>query len=140
MAIRYKLLSLADASVLLDVADDVFDEPLVPQRILAYLADTTNLMVVAIDGNTVVGQCASVIHRHPDKATELYLDNLGVAPSHQRRGIARELVARMFAAGRERGCTEAWVGTEPDNDAANALYRALGAEPVEAFNMYVYRL
>jgi ribosomal protein S18 acetylase RimI-like enzyme len=140
MTVRYKLLSLADASVLLDVADDVFDEPLVPQRILAYLADTTNLMVVAIDGRTVVGQCAAVIHRHPDQATELYIDNLGVAPSHQRQGIARALVARMFEAGRERGCAEAWVGTEPDNDAANALYRALGAEPAEAFNMYVYRL
>lgn len=140
MTVRYRLLSIADAAVLLDVAEDVFDEDIVPERVLAYLADATNLMIVAIDGATVVGQCAAVVHRHPDQATELYIDNLGVAPTHQRRGIARELVARMFDAGRARGCREAWVGTEPDNDPANRLYEALGAEPVETFNLHLYKL
>mgnify|MGYP002403789331 CR=1 FL=1 len=140
MTIRYRLLSLADAAVLLNVADDVFDEPIVPERALAYLADTTNLMMVAIDGDIVVGQCAAVIHRHADRATELYVENLGVAPSHRRRGIGRELVARMFEAGRARGCREAWVGTEPDNDPANRLYEAFDGEPAEAFNLYLYRL
>lgn len=140
MAIRYKLLSLADASVLLNVDEDAFDEAINPGRALAYLADTTNLMVVAIDGGKVIGQCAAVIHRHPDQATELYIDNLGVAETHKRQGIARELVARMFEAGRERGCKEAWVGTEPDNEAANGLYRSLRGEPAEPFNLYLYKL
>src|SRR5690606_27191410 len=67
MTARYKLLSLADAAVLLDVDEDCFDEAIVPGRVLAYLADTTNRMVVAIDGTKVVGQCAAVIHRHPDR-------------------------------------------------------------------------
>lgn len=140
MTIRYLHLSPADAHALLDVAGDVFDEPIVPERVRAYLADDAHIMVVAIDGATVVGQCAAVIHRHPDQATELYIDNLGVAETHRRRGIARELVARMFEIGRARGCAEAWVGTELDNDAANALYAGLGAEPVETFNLHLYKL
>ncbi len=140
MAIRYKLLSLADASVLLNVDEEAFDAPVDPGRVLAYLADTTNLMVVAIDGGTVIGQCAAVIHRHPDQPTELYIDNLGVAPAWQRRGVARELLRQMFEAGRARGCAEAWVGTEPDNDPANGLYRSLGGAAAETFNLYLYKL
>lgn len=140
MTVRYRLLAPSDAAILDDVADDVFDEPIVPARAEAYLADPTNLLMVAIDGTTVIGQCAACIHRHPDRVTELYIDNLGVAPTHQRRGVARELVNRMFVAGKARGCEEAWVGTEPDNEAANRLYEKFEGEPAEAFNLYLYRL
>ncbi|WP_246672618.1 MULTISPECIES: GNAT family N-acetyltransferase [unclassified Mesorhizobium] len=73
-----------------------------------------------------VGQCAAIIHRHPDKATELYIDEVGVSPAFQRQGIARKMLDAMFAIGRENGCEEAWVGTEPDNRAARALRVAQG--------------
>jgi len=45
----------------------------------------------------------------------------------------------MFERGRERGCTEAWVGTESDNRAARALYESL--RPYEEDNcvFYLYR-
>jgi hypothetical protein len=44
--------------------------------------------------------------------------------------------------GREAGCAEAWLGTEPDNLPARALYdgRKEPAEPVETFVMYLYDL
>ena len=45
----------------------------------------------------------------------------------------------MLAFGKELGCQEAWVGTEPDNVAAKALYEARSA-PADAFAMYVLRL
>jgi ribosomal protein S18 acetylase RimI-like enzyme len=54
-------------------------------------------MIVALAGNEVVGQCAAVIHRHPDKATELYIDEVGVTPAFTRRGIARRMLDAMFA-------------------------------------------
>jgi aminoglycoside 6'-N-acetyltransferase I len=41
--------------------------------------------------------------------------------------------------GRARGCEEAWVGTEPDNEATNAFYQALGSEP-ETFRLHLFRL
>ena len=49
--------------------------------------------------------------------------------THRRQGIARAMLDEMFAWGRELGCKEAWLGTELDNDAANALYRAMGGKP-----------
>ena len=103
-----------------------FDEPVDVQRLRAYLAEPGHLMVVAVDDGIVVGQCAGVVHRHPDKVTELYVDEVGTAPSHHRRGIGRSMVEALFAWGRELGCKEAWLGTELDNIAANALYRSRG--------------
>ena len=90
----------------------------------------------------VVGQCAAVIHRHPDKVSELYIDEVGVASAFQRQGIATRMLDAMFELGREHGCKEAWVGTEPGNVAARALYEA-GKEPhgeAEEFVIYVYEL
>jgi ribosomal protein S18 acetylase RimI-like enzyme len=70
----------------------------------------------------VIGQLLAAVHRHPDKPTELYIDDLAAAPTHQRKGIASALVERAVVIGRDAGCEEIWVLTEPDNEAANALY------------------
>ncbi|MGO4840772.1 GNAT family N-acetyltransferase, partial [Rhizobiaceae sp. 2RAB30] len=99
----------------------------------------SHLMVVALKGGKVVGQTAAVVHRHPDKPTELYIDEVGVTPGFHRQGIARAMLDRMFALGRDMGCEEAWVGTEIDNVPARRLYEARGAE-AETFVMYVYDL
>lgn len=128
MDIRIVRLAKGEEYRLSAVAPDVFDEPIDPTRLTAYLATPGHLMVLALDGDQVVGQCAAVVHRHPDKASELYVDEVGTASSHLRLGIATRMVREMFAWGRELGCTEAWLGTEHDNVAANALYRALGGK------------
>ncbi len=140
MTIAYRLLGPKDAGVLGRVAEEVFDEPVRPNRLRAYLADPTTLMLVALDGDLVVGQCAAVLHRHPDKPTELYVDELGVSPAWQRQGIGAELMRRILDEGRARGCEEAGLGTEPDNAAANALYAGLKGSPVETFQLYHYDL
>lgn len=76
-----------DAGLFAHVAPEVFDGAIVPRRLAAYLASPEHLMVLALSGGEVVGQVAAVIHRHPDLPTELYIDNLGVTPAMQRRGI-----------------------------------------------------
>ena len=45
----------------------------------------------------------------------------------------------MFDLGRSLGCAEAWLGTEPDNKPARALYKGLGGGEVEIV-MYEYDL
>jgi aminoglycoside 6'-N-acetyltransferase I len=131
VAVELKRLSRRDAHVLGRVADDVFDEPIDAERLRRYLDQPGHLMIVAIDDGVVVAQCAAVVHRHPDKPTELYIDEVGTAPSHQRRGIARLLMEAIFEWGRELGCEESWLGTELDNVAANALYRGLQGKRAE---------
>lgn len=139
MEIEYRMLTPGDHSVLDRVAGDVFDEPVIPARLTAYLAEPGHHLMVAIAGGEVVAQVAAVAHRHPDKPTELYIDEVGVTPTLHRRGIAREMLDRMFAFGRSIGCEEAWLGTELDNLPARRLYESRGAKP-ETFVMYVYQL
>src|SRR4030095_15056196 len=96
------------------IADDVFDEPIVPERLCDYLAEPGHLMILAVDDGIVVGQCAAVVHRHPDKVTELYIAEWGTATSRQRQGIGRSMIDAMFEWGRELDCKESWLGTELD--------------------------
>ena len=139
MHIEITRLTAGDAALLDRVADDVFDAPVDPRRLAAYLAEPNHLMIVARADGEVVGQCAAVIHRHPDKPTELYVDEVGVTPALWRRGIARQMLDAMFALGKALGCEEAWVGTEPDNDGARRLYESRGVT-AEPFVMYVFQL
>ena len=129
----------AEADLLAHVAVDVFDAPIEPQKLAAYLAEPGHLMVLAVAGGEVVGQARGIVHRHPDLPTELYIDNLGVTPDRRRESLATRMLDELIAWGRELGCEEAWVGTEPDNAAARALYDRRGAE-AETFVMYVYEL
>ena len=91
----------------------------------------------------MAASASPVVHRHPDKPTELYIDEVGVAAGYRRRGIARRMLAAMLAHGKAIGCEEAWVGTEPDNLPAKALYerqRRGGDDAAEQFVMHVFRL
>ena len=117
----------------------MFDEPVDSKRLAAYLAEPGHYMIVAIADGVVIGQCAAVIHRHPDKVTELYIDEVGVAGGFRRQGVARRMLDAMFALGNSLGCGEAWVGTEHDNVPARRLYKSRGAE-AEPIVMYVYEL
>ncbi|MFD1982159.1 GNAT family N-acetyltransferase [Mesorhizobium newzealandense] len=142
MNMEIRRLSPGDDALVMQVADDVFDEPVRPDRLAAYLREPGHFMIVALADGLVVGQCAAVVHRHPDKVSELYIDEVGVSPAFRRQGIARKMLDAMFAIGREHGCGEAWVGTEPDNVAARALYesRREPHAPAESFVMYAYEL
>jgi aminoglycoside 6'-N-acetyltransferase I len=139
LKIEIRRLTSADAALLDHVADGVFDEPIDAERVAAYVAEPSHLMLVGLSDGEVVGQVAAVIHRHPDKPTELYIDEVGVAPRLQRQGIARRLLDEISALGRELGCAESWVGTEVDNLPARGLYESRGAT-AEPFVMFVYRL
>jgi aminoglycoside 6'-N-acetyltransferase I len=129
MDIQLKRVDAGDEARFGRIAPEVFDEPVDPGRLAACLRTPGHLMVLALKDGVVVGQCAAVVHRHPDKPNELYVDEVGTASTHRRQGIARAMLDEMFAWGRELGCKEAWLGTELDNDAANALYRAVGGKP-----------
>jgi ribosomal protein S18 acetylase RimI-like enzyme len=125
MSVELHRVTIDDVELFDRVADEVFDGPIVQERLRGYLAEPGHVMILAIEDGVVVGQCAAVIHRHPDKVTELYIDELGTAPSYQRQGIGRRMIDAMFEWGRELGCKESWLGTELDNVAANGLYRAI---------------
>jgi aminoglycoside 6'-N-acetyltransferase I len=130
----------SDETIFETVAPDVFDEPIHPERMRAYLREPGHIMVLALEGDLVVGQCAGVIHRHPDKTAELYVDEVGTASTHRRLGIARLMMDELFAWGRKLGCEEAWLGTETDNEPAKALYRRYAPKEDETIQYFLFDL
>ena len=92
-------------------------------------------MFVAVEdgGGRPVGFISGVETTHPDKGTEMFLYELSIAEGHRNRGIGRALVAGLADLARARGCYGMWVGTEPDNAAALATYKAAGATDPEPF-------
>ena len=140
MTIVIRRLGPSDAAVFGRVAEDVFDHAIDRAGLATYLATPGHFFIGALADGVMVGQLAAVLHRHPDlRPVELYIDELAVAPSFQRQGVARRMLEYAFALGRELGCAEAWVATEPDNLPAQALY-AERSQPAEPFVMYVIKL
>jgi ribosomal protein S18 acetylase RimI-like enzyme len=139
MTLEIRLLGADDDGVLHRVAPGVFDRPADPRWTREFLTDTRHHLIVARDGDVVVGMISAVDYVHPDKAPQLFINELGVAPSHQRRGIGRQLLDAMLAHGRALGCTEAWVGTDDTNVAAQRLYRGAGGLP-EPFTLFEFAL
>jgi ribosomal protein S18 acetylase RimI-like enzyme len=139
MRIEIRQVRPGDQGLFACVAEAVFDAPVDSARLSAYLAEPGHHMIVALHDGEMVGQVAAVVHRHPDKPTELYIDEVGVTPRLQRQGIARKMLDAMLALGKDLGCEEGWVGTEIDNRPARALYDALGVPP-EPFVLYEFEL
>ena len=127
--VEIKLLASTDSHYLNDVADDVFDDPIVESAAQEFLNDPRHRLVIALDNNIVVGFVSGVIYVHPDKpAPELWINEIGVAPTHQRHGIGKRLLQAVLEDARQAGCTEAWVLTERTNEAAMAMYKSAGGD------------
>jgi ribosomal protein S18 acetylase RimI-like enzyme len=122
-----RLLGPGDESVLANVGPDVFDDPVDARASAEFLNDPRHHIAVAIDEGAVVGFVSAVLYVHPDKPhPELWINEVGVAPSHHRRGIAGQLLRAVLDVGREAGCNEAWVLTDRSNEAAMRLYGSAG--------------
>ena len=137
--VTIRLLGPGDADVLRQVAAGVLDFPVDPRWTSEFFADARHHLIVALEGACVVGMITAVDYVHPDKAPQLWINEVGVAPTHRRRGIGRRLLDAMLEHGRALGCTEAWLGTEETNTAAQRLYESTGAEP-EPFLLYSFPL
>ena len=140
--IEIKLLGPLDAGILSKVAPDVFDDPIVPSSTQEFINDPRHRLIVALDGGIVVGFVSAVVYLHPDKATpELWINEVGVAPTHQGQGIGKMLLRRTLEEAQKAGCKDAWVLTERGNDAAMALYKSIGGiEEVPDPTMFTFKL
>jgi aminoglycoside 6'-N-acetyltransferase I len=137
----FRILSQGDERVLDSVAPDVFDDPIDPRAAHEFLSDPRHRLAVAIDDGIVVGFVSAVIYVHPDKpAPELWINEVGVAPSHQRQGIARRLIECTLDAARAAGCREAWVITDRSNHAAMRLYECAGGEASVDHVMFTFHV
>ncbi len=75
-----------------------------------------------------------------DEERWLYVDEVDVCADQRRRGAGGAIMRELIELARAHGCTEVWLGTEVDNEPANALYRSLDPDDVGAVVGYTYEL
>jgi aminoglycoside 6'-N-acetyltransferase I len=132
-----KVLSKSDLPLLMNTADDVFDNPIVEKYATEFLNDPRHHIVVAIDDGVIIGFASAVHYIHPDKPPELWINEVGVAGSHQKQGIGKAIMKEMLRLGQQLGCENAWLTTERDNIPAMRLYMSAGGK-VDAGDTVMY--
>lgn len=134
-------LDRANAELLDHVAPEVFDHAINASCLAAFVADPRHLMYLAVEDGIVVGMASGVEYFHPDKFPQLWINEVGVAPTHRARGLGRQLIVALVEAARNRGCVYAWLGTARENEVAQACFRSVpGVEAAQPFLLYEWEL
>jgi len=79
-------------------------------------------------------------HKPYDKNPWMYVDEVDVCVNQRRKGAGKLMMSVLIDMAEKAGCTELWLGTETDNDAAKALYQSLEPDEVEEFIGFNYEL
>lgn len=118
---------ITDVAAVLRAAD-LFDSPPLAAATEKFLAAPGHHLLFAYDdAGRAVGMISGVEMTHPDKGTEMFIYELGVAPAARLQGVGSGLVGALAEVARVNDCYGMWVGTETDNEAALATYRRAGA-------------
>ncbi len=115
------------------------------QSLRSYLdrADTVLVACHETDGasRTLLGIASGRLEAKPyGHERWLYVDEVDVCVDQRRKGAGKAIMEKFFDIGRDAGCAEVWLGTELENDAANALYGSLGPSEREEFVGYAWEL
>ena len=140
--VTIRMLGTEDAGLLRNVAPDVFDNDVDDRWSAEFLADPRHHLAVAIDEDgVIVGMASGVHYVHPDKPPEMFVNEVGVAPTHQGARVGTRVMRALLDHARSIGCVEAWVLTSPINTAARRLYtRVGGVDDAEAQIMFSFDL
>lgn len=128
MSVTIRILGPTDATLLDDVAAEVFDYPIDARSTGEFLADPRHHLAVAVEKGQVVGMASAVHYVHPDKPPELWVNEIGVAPTHRRKGIGRLVLEALLERGHSLGCQSAWVLSEISDIQARHFYAAVGGQ------------
>ena len=61
---------------------------------------------------------------------ELHINNIGVHPSYRRRGIASQLLEEVLRRARAKEVTVGYLEVRASNEAAAAMYKRYGFQPI----------
>lgn len=124
MLVEVHLAVEGDETLFRTLAPDVFDRPVQPDLLSAFLRDPRHHMIYALSGRTLVGFVSAVHYLHPDKPAQLWINQISVTPMMQRQKIGSRLIRRLLDHGAVLDCTEAWALAETERTAD--FYAALG--------------
>ena len=99
-------------------------------------SDATHLLV-ARDGDTIVGSLTLVLFRIPT-GLRAWIEDVVVDGGARGKGVGEALNRHALDVAAERGARSVDLTSRPSREAANRLYRRLGFEPRET-NVYRYQ-
>ena len=124
---------MIEAKSLFTLLSEVFDEP---RRILsnayleALLRDADFWAVAAFDGDEVIGGAtAYVLAMTRSESREMFIYDVAVRPTYQRRGVGSRVMADLAGWAALSGIDETFVLADNGDVNALAFYRALGGRP-----------
>jgi ribosomal protein S18 acetylase RimI-like enzyme len=106
--------------------EQAFDHEVLPDETRRFLGDDRHHLLLGYVHGRPAGFVSAVEVFHPDKRSELFLNEIAVSEGVRRRGEARALIDELKRVGRELGCVSMWVLTDEGNAAAMGLYRSTG--------------
>ncbi|MDA5094617.1 GNAT family N-acetyltransferase [Aliiroseovarius sp. KMU-50] len=121
--LSFYLLSEKTAELLLGAT--VFDNPVDPAQLAAFVADPGHEMIFVVKDDQVIGFASGCFLLHPDKPAAFFINEVGVERSHRQQGIGKQLVSRILSQARRGRAQGIWLATEGDNQPARCLYRSL---------------
>lgn len=113
------------------------------ESLIEYLLRQDTLFVACHEGDdadrTLLGFASSRMEIKPyAKERWLYVDEVDVCSDQRKKGAGKAIMRKLIEIAEDTGCDEVWLGTEVDNQPANALYRSLDPDEVEKFIGYTY--
>jgi len=108
-------------------ASHLFDKEPTLGRATGFLREPGNHLLIAYVDDAPAGFVSGIEVSHPDKPTEMMLYELGVDDGYRRRGIGTQLVRALIDLAHSLGFAALWAPTDPDNEAATAMYLKTGA-------------
>lgn len=81
---------------------------------------------------------ARLQHKPYDNEKWLYIDEVDTSVDFRQQGVGTALMRSLLAFATENDCEEVWLGTEIDNEAANALYRSLQPDDIAEVVGYTF--
>jgi ribosomal-protein-alanine N-acetyltransferase len=97
--------------------------------------DRYSVLVARDASGHVVGFCFN----HFDDFT-VWIDWLGVDPSHRMKGVGTAILSKAFETARVRGAHKVWCDSRTNNEPAKSLFRKMGFREIATIERHWYEL
>jgi [ribosomal protein S18]-alanine N-acetyltransferase len=125
--LSFRRMREADLPRVMEIERAAFSHPWSEELVRRELRHEFSTVLLATGGEAGTVQGFAVVWLVHD---ELHVLNVAVAPEARRQGVARAILDRVEAQGREQGARVAMLEVRRGNHPAIALYRSLGYREV----------
>lgn len=138
--IQYQTITTLNIHLLDNVLAEVFDYPIDPTYVANFLSSPIHHLVVAMnDTGEIIGFVSFVDLYHPDKATQVFVNELSVHEDYQRQGIGTALMNHVFQYATDHAYY-VWVATEMENEDADTFYQKLTPDSRQDSYFYDWKI